>query len=236
MGKTQWYSHEFKKRLREELIARDVKSRRDWAPLRAVVVPKLFVTGQCSNSRSVSTAEGISMKISDHLVMVNNTEDDCTILKRKSFPVNMRLYKSSHRYKNIILEIIQYMDEHLNSEFTDWKSPIGIAAPNLGFPLRIIGYKVNNQTNANHQFCLNPVITSFSDNKIDAQGNCGSLKLTETVTVERHAQIDFEYFDLEGNLVLRKMIGRHEGGFTVQNTVDQLNGISVLDKKKKETK
>jgi len=169
------------------------------------------------------------MKISDQLVQLYMEDEfDKTPLLRESFAVNMRLYRSNTQYRKIILEIIRYMDEHLHSHFEDYPEPRGVAAANLGFPFKIIGYRKKPQEN---QFCLNPKITERSVATVSTQTNCGSLKLKDNVTIERNSTIDLEYYDLEGCLVSKKTITRSEGGFTIQHEVDQINGRTIVDKK-----
>ena len=176
------------------------------------------------------------MKISDQLVQLFMEEEwDKTPLSRESFPVNMRLYRVSSNYREIILALVRYMDEHLRTTFEDYPEPRGVAAANLGFPFKIIGYK---KKPCENQFCLNPKITHRSVTMMSGQTNCGSLRLEQPLSIERHLTIDFEYYDLEGNLVMCKNVARGEGGFTVQNAIDSCNGLTIMgryekDKKKK---
>lgn len=173
------------------------------------------------------------MKIADQLVQLfMEGEFDTTVLTRESFPVNMRLYKSNPSYRKVILEIVRVMDEHLHSHFEDYADPRGVAAANLGFPFRIIGFRMKPNQN---QFCLNPKIVHKSPHTVQTQTNCGSLRLAEPVTVERYATIDLEYYDLEGNSVTRRSIARHEGGFTIQHEVEQVNGRVICHNKVKPT-
>lgn len=174
------------------------------------------------------------MKISDHLVqLLNQDEYDRSPLQRESFLVNMRLYRISPSYRRCILEIVRYMDEHLQSHFDDYQDPRGIAAPNLGFPMRIIGYRKQAGEN---QFCLNPKITYSSPQVVKVNTNCGSLCLKELVEVERHDVIDFEYYDLEAKLVRQHAVGRNMGGFTIQHEINQINGKTLIDYMKNKPK
>jgi peptide deformylase len=178
------------------------------------------------------------MKITDHLVQLLWEEEyDKSPLTRESFPVNMRLYKTSPGYRRCILEAVRYMDEHLRSHFEDYPDPRGVAAANLGLPYRIIGFKKGAVVGAKaeNQFCLNPKITKRSPGTTSTNTNCGSLRLPQNVSVDRHYTIDLEYFDLEGNLVRKENIGRTDGGFTIQHEVDQTNGKTIIDMAKKES-
>ena len=173
------------------------------------------------------------MKITDQLVqMFMEDEFDNTVLRRESFPVNIRLYKNNPNYRDIILNIVRYMDEHLRSHFEDYADPRGVAAANLGFPFKIIGFR-KNRMNEN-QFCLNPKVTHQSDTTLSTTTNCGSLRLPEFVSVDRSTSIDLEYYDLEGTLIKRCNIYRAEGAFTIQNAIDQVNGITIIDRHEKD--
>lgn len=191
------------------------------------MLANLKIAGLLGSNACLDAIRKQTMKISDQLVQLYLLEEyDKSILVKESFLVNLRLYKISKDYKNIILTIVAYMDEHLNSKFEDWKDPIGVAACNLGFPFKIIGYKSGLNT-PKCQYCLNPKITLYAGVEQTAQGNCGSLQLKEPLSVKRNCLIDFEFYDLEGNLVVKKSISRSEGAFTIQNEIDQINGITV---------
>lgn len=167
------------------------------------------------------------MKISEHLIQMT---DNAAILASQAAEVNIRLFRSNKQYRNVILEIVRYMDEHLHSTFEDYTDPRGVAAPNLGFPFRIIGYKKRDGC----QFCINPKIVLFSLATTTTQGNSGSLRLETPLSIERAVCIDLQYYDLEGTEVLKKSIGRNEGSFTIQNEVDQINGITVIERHRRQ--
>lgn len=171
------------------------------------------------------------MKISDHLVQLKE-KDDLDFLKKPAFAVNLRLFKSSHSYRKIILEIVRYMDEHLNSDFEDYDTPKGVSAPALGIPYRIIGYKLANSSQGINQFCINPVIYNFSVLRREVTTNCGTLQFAEKKKITRANVFDFDFYDLECNLVQKKTVASHEGGFTIQHEMDQLDGITIEDRAK----
>lgn len=169
------------------------------------------------------------LKISDHLIQDSvDTVDDASILHLKSFPVNLRLYRASKEYKKIILQIITYMDIHLRSTFTDYSNPKGIAAPALGFPLRIIGFK-KGYTEIN-QFCINPEITSRYGGQQLITTKSGSLRLNEPIQITRWLQIDFKYYDLDCEEIKVQNISRMDGCFTIQHEIDLLDGVTISDK------
>lgn len=178
------------------------------------------------------------MKISDHLIQLfmEGEWPDRTILTKEAFSVNIRLYKSNPSYRGIILEIVKYMDEHLRTTFDDYPKPKGIAAPNLGFPFRIIGFT---KTSGSNQFFLNPKVTTTSASTATVRSNCGSLRMPAEISLERYLTIAVEYYDLEGNKHELSHVGRNDNGFVIQNGVDQLNGINIIDRqeltKKKST-
>jgi peptide deformylase len=175
------------------------------------------------------------MKISDQLVqMFKEDEYDNTVLQKAAYPVNLRLYVLNPGYRRVILAAVLAMDEHLRSVFEDYPAPRSVSAPNLGFPFCIIGYvrrqttPSSQRTNEN-QFFLNPKLT-YNGTKIPSNSNCGSLRLPEPVSVLRHSSIDITYYDLEANKHTWPNIYRHDGGFSIQNAYDQMNGITILDR------
>jgi len=170
------------------------------------------------------------MKIGDHLIQAS--KDDTKILCTPSCPVNMRLYKSSENYRDVILHIVTCMDEHLRTRYDDYGDPKSVAAINLGYPFKIIGYKKTYGINGENQFMLNPAIINASPTKIQVTTNCGSLQLPGPVALQRHQWIDVTYFDLEGNKHELLTISKEHCGFTIQNAIDQINGVTIVERAK----
>jgi peptide deformylase len=169
------------------------------------------------------------MRITDYLVQeFDENEYDKTILHKPVFPVNMRLFKTSPFFRQLIMDIINYMDSHLNmTSFEDSTgAPMGISGAKLGVPWNIIGYK----NKGKNKFCINPKITRYSADKIETDTNCGALRLKANIKVLRANLIDIEYFDLRGQRTIEKNIGRYEGGFIIQHEVEHNFGICINDK------
>jgi len=166
-------------------------------------------------------------KISDQVVQEDDkNEFDISVLKNPVFPVNMRLYRTSPFYRQIIMDCIQYMESHLNMTFEDYHNQRGISGAELGLPWNIIAYKHGQKK----KFCLNPKIIRRSDEGVETETKCGALKLDKGIKVFRHSFIDLEYFDTRGQKIVEKNIGRNEGGFTVQHSVDHNYGIGIRDR------
>lgn len=165
-------------------------------------------------------------KITDYLVQESFADDDKRMIHKPVFGVNMRLFRSSPFYRQIVMDMVNYMDAHLNMTFEDYSGQRGIAAPQLGLPLAIIGFKHRGK----NKFCINPKIISKSKEGDSTETNCGSLRLAKGVKVFRHNLIDLEYFNLKGERIIEKNIGKWEGGWVIQHEVDHLQGICVTDR------
>jgi peptide deformylase len=175
----------------------------------------------------------IKLKCSDYMVQDLDPEEfDRTILHRRLFPVNMRLFKSSGIYRQVIMDAVNYMDQQLKVTYEDYSAPQGVSGANLGLPWNIIAFKLK----GNIKFMINPVITSKSPEMIETFTNCGSLRLSEKIKVLRHRIIDVAYYDLKGHKCIETKISRMEGGFTIQHEVDHNLGITILDRNKEQTK
>ena len=167
------------------------------------------------------------MRITDYLVQeFDPNEYDKTILHKPAFKVNMRLFKTSPFFRQLIMDAVNYMDSHLNMTFEDNTGAVlGISGVKLGIPWNIIGYK----NKGKNKFCINPKIIKYSDDLSETTTNCGALKLKENIKVMRANLIDLEYFDLRGQRTIEKNIGRWEGGYVIQHEVDHLFGILFTD-------
>jgi peptide deformylase len=165
-------------------------------------------------------------KIVDYLVQENDpNEFDRSILHRQAFDVNMRLFRTSPFFRQIIMDIVNYMDAHLNMAFEDYPAPRGVSGVTLGFPFNVIGFKNKNV----NKFCINPKIVRVSAETLTQETNCGSLRLAKPVKVLRYAQIDLEYYSLKGDKVVELNIGRQDGGLTIQHEVAHGLGLCATE-------
>lgn len=159
------------------------------------------------------------MKHTDVCTLYSN-EEDRDILTRKLFDVNLRLYKSSSPYREIVRDCAGYIWWCAQTEKKGYKKPHGFSGANGGIPFNIIATP--------EKVMLNPHILDNHGGQVrHGESNCGSLLLTKPIEVWRWAKITFEYWDLGGN--------RHvETGYlpTIQHEIDHNNGILILDRKR----
>lgn len=166
------------------------------------------------------------MKVTDYLVQENIAEEfDKSILHKPLFDVNMRLFRSSPFYRQLIMDVVNYMDAHLNMTFEDYPNPRGISGANLGIPFNVIGFKHQGK----NKFCINPKITKRSKEVVETTTNCGSFRLKQDIKVLRSVMIDLEYYDLKGQKTMERNISRNEGGFVIQHEVEHGLGLCVTD-------
>lgn len=170
------------------------------------------------------------MKNYDYLVQDREPEFDRSCLHRQLFPVNMRLLKSSDRYRLLIEDTLHYMEWIMSRKWEDYQSApdggsYGISGANLGIPWNIIGYKHKDRV----VFMLNPVVVDSSQEVTATKSNCGSIKFKEKIIVLRHLWIDVEWYTMDGKLCKGRFT-RKNGGFTIQHEIDHNNGVMITDR------
>lgn len=172
-----------------------------------------------------------------HLVqarMSGEFSDD--ILHRKGFAVNIRLFFSSSKYRNVVLGITRYMSDLMNNDYDDYAGLQGISGANIGVPFNIVGIRSLKNINDNSivvmkgdiWFLINPKITEKSVGTHMVESNCGSIRLPKKIKVKRHDWVNVEYYDLSGENRKIKIGGAM--GCTLQHEVDHNLGILITDK------
>ena len=167
-------------------------------------------------------------KHEDYVTHINNSED-IVYLKTKHFPVNMRLFKTSPEYKNIILQQCNYIRERCLDTIEGYKKPHGMSSANLGLAHNIIGVTIfRNKADEYCKIMINPIIHNLLGEIVETTSNCGSITLKNPIKLKRHTIIDVSYYDEDGN-IWRHLINRENGAFTIQHEVDHNNGILITD-------
>jgi len=112
---------------------------------------------------------------------------------------------------------------------------VGLAAPQVGLPLRLVVMDLGEETpdgKRNFQaraplMMINPEIVARSAETKTHQEGCLSLPGL-WADVERPAEVEFKYMDINGNIVQR-----HAGGLLavcVQHEIDHLDGIVFIER------
>jgi len=169
------------------------------------------------------------MKHSDCTTHINNEEDE-VYLRTKHFPVNMRLFKTSPMYKDIILQQCNYIRHMCLTEKEGYKKPHGMSSANAGLSFNIIAFM--EARNTPNEFCrimINPEILQFSGNIVDCTTNCGSLTLDKPIVIQRYDTIKVRYYDVTGT-PYEEFFTRSQGSLTIQHEIDHNLGILILDK------
>ena len=171
-----------------------------------------------------------NLKHSDYITHIDN-EEDKVYLKSKHFPVNIRLFKTSEQYKNIILQQCNYIRELCLDIKEGYKKPHGMSSANAGLAFNIIGITKNR--NKNDEYCqimINPIISNRSIERVLTTSNCGSLTLNEPITLQRNLTVTVKFYDEDGNFH-KELFNRETGSFTIQHEVDHNLGILITDYK-----
>ena len=171
-----------------------------------------------------------NLKHSDYITHINN-EEDKIYLKSKHFPVNMRLFKTSEQYKNIVLQQCDYIRELCLDVKEGYKKPHGMSSANAGLAFNIIGVTRNRlQNNEYCKILINARIVEYMGDLVETVSNCGSITLGEPIKLKRYSEIIVNYFDEKGNEFV-ELFTRETGAFTIQHEVDHNNGILITDYK-----
>ncbi len=162
--------------------------------------------------------------IADLLVQGHMKEEyDNSYLHIPLFDVNIRLYKTSQPYKDIISNIVEYMKSVFNMKFSDYGELKGLSGANIGIPFNIV---VVDSTIV----MINPKISRVSSSKTNRKSNCGSLRLPKFIDVVRYDIVHVSFFGMDGE----KWTATFDGplGSTVQHEIDHNNGITIEDRAK----
>lgn len=174
------------------------------------------------------------MNFSDYITHIDNKED-LPYLRSRLLDVNIRLFKSSRPYRKLIQRACNYIEFLCKTTMDGYSKPFGMSGANAGIPWNIIAYQVDrNKPHERTRVLINPEITHYSDIKSVALSNCGSIRLTESIEVERSDFIWLKYYDLDG-IECHSSFDRKTGSFTIQHEVDHNKGILITDRKIKTT-
>lgn len=169
------------------------------------------------------------MKIDFTMTHISHAED-LPFLRKPLFDVNMRLYRCSGNYLELIQHCCAVIDAAAQTKFEDYKKPHGTSGANLGIPFNIIAIVRNRgQEDEYVETMINPKITRKYGEVVSRQSNCGSIRLKEQITIERPSLIDFEYYDQQGEWKRLEGVGPEEGSLTIQHEVDHNLGILITD-------
>lgn len=169
----------------------------------------------------------MSQSIAEYLVQ--DEEDANDVLNRPLFDVNMRLYRTNEHYAELVDEAIDYMEFVLDQEFDDYGVLQGISGANLGIPWNIIAYMLDGSV----EVMINPKITYKSVEMTTGKSNCGSLRLSESVEVERRVFIYCEWYGPKACTSKQKKKFEGAIGRTIQHEVEHNQGILITTKGKK---
>lgn len=106
---------------------------------------------------------------------------------------------------------------------------VGLAAPQIGLPLRLAVLEVDGQV----MHLINPEITSYSQEKIVFEEGCLSLP-GEYFPIVRSEEITVKYQDARGLPKKTRAVGFL--AVVIQHEVDHLDGVLICDRFRKQSK
>ena len=181
--------------------------------------------------------------ISDYLVQ--NNEEDSSILHTKLPDINIRLFKSARAgYRSFIYGIVMYMSGIMKIDFDDYDTKLkGLSGANVGIPLNIVCIRIEGDKGLPKDytkyislpevfFYLNPKIVKHSKGATIVSSSCGSLADGRPVKVARYLWVDVEHYNLDGEKELHRY--HRPYSCTFQHEIDHNSGILITDKPVKE--
>lgn len=152
-------------------------------------------------------------------------------LRMKSKDVTFPLTNEIKKAINDSLEMLRLSQIDEEAEKYDLRPGMGLAAVQLGILKRffVIVYEYEEGKFENYVF-INPKITKESEEMIYADAGEGCLSVNREIEgiVPRHARINVEYYDMNGNK--QEMRLREELSIAFQHEYDHLNGIFFYDR------
>ena len=168
------------------------------------------------------------MKIDDEITFIHHS-DDKPFLKSKLFDVNMRLFRSSPKYRDLINHCCANVKNNATTHFEDYKDPHGMSGANCAIPFNIIGIvRHRGKFNQYVQIMINPVRLECGGKRVSALSNCGSIRLKEPIVIKRREEVKVHWFDENGN-PRSQWFNRSEGALTIQHEIDHNLGILITD-------
>ena len=156
-------------------------------------------------------------------------------IRMVSKDVTFPLDDKTKKVINDSLEMLRLSQIEEEAEKYDLRPGMGLSAVQLGILKRffVVVHEYEEGKFKDYVF-INPKITSESQEMIYVDGGEGCLSINrETVgIVPRHARINVEYYDMDGNKKTTRL--REEMAVVFQHELDHLNGILFIDRIDKE--
>lgn len=167
----------------------------------------------------------------DYVTDISHAEDE-PYLKRPLFNVNMRLFRPSHAYHNLVQAACDHLEWCCLTKAQGYKLPHGFSGANAGIPWNIIAIARERGTKkAWAEIMINPEITVQSPQMVESESNCGSIRLREPIKVMRREWVKVLWYDRNERMHLADY-RREDGGFTIQHEIDHNRGILITDRAK----
>jgi len=123
-----------------------------------------------------------------------------------------------------IQELLPKMIQTMHTE-----NGVGLAAPQIGVPLRLAVAEVNNKV----YYWINPEITSLSQEKIVSEEGCLSLP-GEFFPILRSETVTLKYINEKG--IPKRLRATGFLATVVQHEVDHLDGVLIINRFMKQNK
>lgn len=171
------------------------------------------------------------------LLMKDVIREGHPTLTKRSDEVTLPLDEKTKVILKDMMEFLENSQDPIKSEELELRPGVGLAAPQINVPLRMIAvYTADEKNEKLYKFLLvNPVIVSHSEAKTYISGGEGCLSVDREVEGEvlRHKKIRVRAHQYNPTTdELRKIEIRVSGyvGIVLQHEIDHLNGVLFVDK------
>ena len=153
------------------------------------------------------------------------------ILHRPSKDVEFPLSEQDKKNINDMIKYLKMSQDDKYLKEYNLRAGMGLSYVQIGIPKRLFVIANEVDKGAFEEYIIiNPVITSQSEELIYVGEGEGCLSVNRAVEgiVPRHARININYQDMDGNP--KTMRAREELSIAFQHEIDHLNGILFIDK------
>lgn len=190
----------------------------------------LFV-GSCFSTKSISKKKNESTFDSAQIKMIadGDSTQKMRVFKITSFQDSILLRMKSEKVEFIEGDpFLGAFAQRMYATVTDSASAgVGIAAPQVGILKSMIWVQRFDKANFPFECYINPVIKSYSEEKIPCPEGCLSIPDKQAMTQIRAKVIEIEYDKLDGTHHVETVEGFTSVVF--QHEIDHLHGILFID-------
>ena len=151
-------------------------------------------------------------------------------LRKRAEEVQMPPSKEDQEILKSLMEYVQNSQDPEISKKYGLRAGVGLAAPQVNIPKRMIAIHATDDKNKLHSYCLfNPKIISHSVQRAYLTAGEGCLSVDRPIPgyVPRYNKVKVQAYNLEGEEITLRLTGMM--AIIIQHEIDHLNGVLFFD-------